>query len=102
MWQPLCHIGKAYRLHTYIHREFWKTSWRRCSKLRFGLMNLEFIIHDRGERILSEAAAFQSEKKNGMRVEGELGSLGSGHKKPEYDRSLGCGQQRLVEGVRWG
>ena len=41
-------------------------------------------------------------KKNGMRVEGELGSLGSGHKKPEYDRSLGCGQQRLVEGVRWG
>ena len=66
-------------------------------------MNLEFIIHDRGKQILSEAAAFQSKKKKiGMRVGGELWSLGSGQEKPEYDRILACGQQRLVEGVKWG
>lgn len=96
-------IQERPRSYMCIHREFWKTSWRRCSKLRFGLMNLEFIIHDRGKQILSEAAAFQSKKKKiGMRVGGELWSLGSGQEKPEYDRILACGQQRLVEGVKWG
>lgn len=96
-------IWEKPRGYKYIHREFWKTSWRRCSKLRFGLMNLEFIIHDRGKGILSEAAALQSKrKKNGMRVGGELGSLGSGHETPEYDRILDCGQQRLKEAVKWG
>ena len=71
--------------------------------LSFGLMNLEFVIHDRGKGILSEAAALQSKKKKyGMRVGGELGSLGSGHETPEYDRILDCGQQRLMEAVEWG